>query len=164
MVSHAKRRAVRDSTTFWLSQLQDAHIRVLNAIEELAQLTDRPVPNKDELPTVRWRLSAASLSRRLLWGRIHSLLASRTADQKIDNDLRHLQEVDRNLMHASTNHVGRWNLDAIFDDWTGYCEASKAMRRKMTDAISEEKRLLYPILSEFESEDRAWPSDILQRK
>lgn len=153
MVKHARRPAGLGGSTFWLDELKEAHQSLLSAIDELAQLTRGPVPGKGELATTRWRVSAASLSRRLIWGRIHSMLARRVTDLKVDLDLRHLQETDMNLMRVSTKHVGKWSLDAIIDDWTGYCRASEAMRRKMTDAISEEKRILYPILSELDSEE-----------
>ena len=56
-------------------------------------------------------------------------------------------------MGASTKHVATWSLDEIIDDWAGYCRASEAMRRKMIDAISEEQRLLYPILKKLASDE-----------
>lgn len=153
MRADARRPAQPDRTGFWLDELKEAHESLLSAIEKLAQLTRGPLPDKGELAAVRWRVSAASLSRRLIWGRVHSLLARRVTDLKVDRELRHLQEADMSLMRASTEHVGRWSLAAIIDDWAGYCQASEAMRRKMTYAISEEKRLLYPILSALESDE-----------
>lgn len=132
--------------SFWLAELNDAHARVLAAIGKLEQLTLGPVPAKDILVNVRWRLSSASLARRLLWGRIHAFLSQQAA-QRYEDDLRQLQQADIELLRASSQHVAKWTTEAILADWPGYRVASKRMRRKMIEGIAGEKRLLYPILS-----------------
>lgn len=134
------------SAAFWLSELRDTHAKLLIAIGDLARLTAGPPPQKHALVDTRWRLSSASLARRLLWGRIHAFL-SRDPIQDCDDDLRNLQQRDIELLRASTQHVTRWTTDEVLADWQGYCEASDAMRQKMIDAIMHEKQLLYPILS-----------------
>lgn len=153
MRADATRPARPDSTESWLSELKEAHEGLLCAIETLAQLTRGTVPDKGELAAARWRVSAASLSRRLIWGRIHSSLARRVTDLDVDRELRHLQQVDISLMRASAKHVGTWSLAGIIDDWAGYRQASKDMLCKMKEGISEEKRLLYPILSAIKSDE-----------
>ena len=121
MVVNARRPAEPGRNPFSLNELKEAHESVLGAIGELAELTRGSVPSKGELASVRWRLSAASLSRRLIWGRIHAFLSRRVSDPAVDRDLRHLQETDMRLMRTSTEHVGRWSLEAILGDWAGYC-------------------------------------------
>lgn len=149
MVAHAKKPTrAKPAASFWLDQLKEAHRDLLNAIHQLAVLTAGPVPDKAELTDIRWRVSQASLARRLLWGRILALLARRV-DPSAERDLRRLQDVDARLIRASAAHVGKWTANTIIEDWPGYCQASKLMRRKMIDAMAEEKRLLYPILNTF---------------
>jgi hypothetical protein len=151
MALHAS-RAVRPDTweAFWLNELKQAHADLLGSIDELARLTQGPVPDKQQLIEVRWAVSAASLARRLLWGRILAILSRRTPPS-VARDLQALQEIDIKLIRASVNHVGRWTADAVIQDWPGYCRASEHMREMMIEAVAAEKRLLYPILEAFES-------------
>jgi hypothetical protein len=150
MITHAS-RAVRSNATaaFLLDKLEEAHSSLLGAIEGLAELTRGPVPEKEQLIEVRWRVSEASLARRLLWGRIHAYLSER-ANREVESSLRKLQEADMLLIRISTEHVGRWTADAIIEDWPGYCRASDAMRGRLIEGVELEKRLLYPILEALE--------------
>jgi hypothetical protein len=146
MITHARREVQSDAmAAFWLNSLKTAHSNLVSAIEALAKLTRGPLPKKDLLIEVRWAVSEASLVRRLLWGRIHAYL-SQHGVEGVEDDLRHLQEVDSRLIRSSAEHVGRWSADAVMSDWPGYCQASERMRSKLIEAADEEKRLLYPIL------------------
>ncbi len=146
MITHAS-RAVRFNATaaFLLGKLEEAHSTLLGAIEKLAELTRGAVPDKERLIEVRWRVSEASLVRRLLWGRIHAYLSEHSVGE-FESSLRQLQEADMLLIRISTEHVGRWKADAIIEDWPGYCSASSAMRGRLIAGVELEKRLLYPIL------------------
>lgn len=145
MIIHAARPDRADTGgTILLDRLREAHAALIGAIDQLAQLTSGPLPDRQVLIDVRWAVSQSSLARRLLWGQIHNHLARRI-EATLERDLRHLQQTDAKLMRASANHVGRWSIDAIVEDWGGYCQASEFMRSQMLDAIAEEKRLLYPI-------------------
>ena len=133
------------SDLFWLESLKEAHSNLVQAISALEGLTRGPVPMRERLVEARYRLSKASLERRLLWGRIHAYL-SRSASREAESDLRKLQQSDIALLRAAASHVGKWTTDVIFEDWLGYCRASAAMRVKLTDAAALEERLLYPLL------------------
>jgi hypothetical protein len=129
-----------------------AHSKLLCTIEDLAQLTSGPMPDDHQrISDIRWRVSEASLARRLLWGRIHAYL-SEHAPKDADSDLLALQEADMRLIRASTEHVAKWTADAVVADWPGYCRASEVMRGRMIEAIEREKRLLYPILESLEAD------------
>ena len=146
MITHASRAVHFNATAaFLLGRLEDAHSTLLGAVEELAELTRGAVPDKERLIEGRWRVSEASLVRRLLWGRIHAYL-SEHATGEFESSLRQLQQADMRLIRTSTEHVGRWITDAVIDDWPGYCSASNAMRSRLIEGIELEKRLLYPIL------------------
>ena len=147
MIRHASRADDFNATAaFLLGELEDAHSILLGAIEELAELTRGAVPDKERLVEVRWRVSEASLIRRLLWGRIHAYLSEHAVGE-FENSLRDLQEADMVLIRVSTEHVGRWTADAVIEDWPGYCSASTNMRRRLIEGVELEKRLLYPILA-----------------
>jgi hypothetical protein len=131
-----------------LAELKRAHEDLLRAIEELAELTAGPAPPKGDLVNIRWKVSSASLSRRLLWGRILMSLTGcvgPTEQQK----LRKLQDMDIELLRKSTKHVGAWTSEAILEDWPGYCRDSRDMRAKMIEAITLEQETLFPILHEL---------------
>lgn len=152
MVTHATHPDRADlGAAIWLDRLKETHAALVGAIEDLAHLTSGPLPDRRVLVELRWTVSRASLSRRLLWNQIHMFLARRV-EARFERNLRQLQETDLDLMGASTKHVGRWTLDAIADDWEGYRQASDLMRRKMLNAIAGEKRLLYPILESLVSD------------
>jgi hypothetical protein len=137
---------IHANPSFLLDELKAAHANLLRAIEEIDQLTRGPVPSRELLDSIRWRLSKASLSRRLLWGKILCVL-SPIVGESIRAELRHLQETDIQLLRDSTQHVAKWTTENIIDDWPAYCRASERMRSKMGDAVAEEKRTLYPILA-----------------
>lgn len=130
-----------------LEDLRAAHENLTCAIGELAHLTKGPVPAKETLDKVRWKLSRASLSRRMLWTRIHCDLAPGSSEE-MKLKLRQLQEADMRLLRHSTEHVATWTTDRIVNDWPGYCLASQHMRSKMKEAIAAERRTLYPLLDE----------------
>jgi len=146
MILHADRAAqAKTSAAFWLDRLEAAHADLLSAINDLARLMAGPAPSHDVLVSTRWSVSDASLARRRLWGQIHAYLST-VVDRNAATELRHLQDVDIQLIRASILHIGSWTTEAILDDWPGYCGASADMRSKLIEAIASEKRLLYPML------------------
>jgi hypothetical protein len=133
------------SAMSWLESLRDAHAELLRAIAELERLTQGPTPSKKLLVDTRWNVSKASLHRRQLWGRVLAFL-SHSGGSGLWVELRQLQEIDGQLLRASSDHIGKWTADAAIDDWEGYCRASKIMRGRMLHAIATEKSVLYGML------------------
>lgn len=133
------------SSNLLLEELRKAHTTLLDAIDELKTLTLGPIPPKAILVDTRWKVSSASLARRLLWGRILISLSG-LVDPDDRATLLRLQDIDIELLRASIKHVAKWTAEAIFGDWSGYCRASESMRSKMMAAISSEREMLYPIL------------------
>lgn len=129
-----------------LTQLEGAHYALLKAMSDLDKLTRGPLPAKAAVIDARWNISRASLARRTLWNRIHAHFFD-CACQELAFDLRQLQEGDRDLLRASTEHVGKWRIETVMRDWSTYCEASRAIRWKMKAAIGAEKRVLYAALA-----------------
>lgn len=129
-----------------LTELREAHDRLLAAMAELDELTRGPVPAKARIIDARWNISRASLARRTLWNRIHAYLLVR-ATGAAAVDLHKLKEDDRALLRASTAHVSRWTVDSVMKEWAAYCEASAQIRWKMKAAIAAEQRVVYPLLT-----------------
>jgi hypothetical protein len=132
-----------------LTELETAHFRLIEAIGQPEKLTDGPLPHRSELVDTRWQVSSASLSRRLLWSRILISL-SRSAGPQDETALRRLQEIDIELLRASTKHVCAWTQEAVLNDWTGYRNASKTMLIKMKEAVQAEEEMFYPILNRLD--------------
>lgn len=129
-----------------LSEYHFAHSSLLQAMAELDTLTRGPLPSRDGVVTARWGISRASLTRRTLWSRVLPHLLSH-ASKTVASDLRRLQEGDRDLLRSSSQHVFKWNIEAVLADWPGYCAASQAIRFKMKAAIGAEQRVIYPLLA-----------------
>ena len=128
-----------------LDELRQAHSALLDAIAELEAITHEPAPDSERFTAVRWRLSRASLTRRMLWTRILGHLLPRVGEAAAD-ELRQLQDADIDLLRTSIRHVSKWTTQGALADWTAYCAASRTMRGRMAAGIEAEKQLLYPML------------------
>ncbi len=141
--------SVQASPASLLIQLKQAHVALLGAMHAVDVLTRGEVPDCDELTSTRWDLSKASLARRMLWGKILPILSlGLSADRAAE--LRRLQELDIALLRASTHHVSKWTAEAVLANWSGYCAASRSIRRKMAACVAAERRILYPMLQSAE--------------
>ena len=136
-----------------LEELRKAHTGLLEAIDELRVLTLGPMPAKAKLVDTRWKVSSASLTRRLLWGRILMSVSGRLGPDD-QTELRRLQDMDIELLRTSIKHVGTWTGEAILRDWETYCRASESMRSRMKAAIISERQVLYPILMKVDRRAR----------
>lgn len=130
-------------TAVLLRELRDAHAKLLEAMADLDTLTRGPVPPRDRVIDARWSISRASLARRTLWHSIHRHLAVRASEQET-KELQRLYESDMTLLRSSSEHVAKWSITAVLQDWEDYCVASNAIRWKMKAAIGSEQRVLYP--------------------
>ena len=126
--------------------IEQAHQAVLESILRVEELTSRQFRTRLEYTTARFEISRASMNRRHLFHRICAEIAGSLSAA----DAQAVQEAktaDRQLMQASTAHVSRWTSDAVSERWMEYCAASKAIRSRMLHQLSEERRLLFPILA-----------------
>lgn len=134
------------TSALMLSELQEAHNDVLSLMALLDAVTREPVAERDRYANARWRLSQASLRRRTLVAKIFQHLIPRVGSKDVVT-LQSLQSANLEMRHHSAEHVGKWTVHTIEADWLGYCDASRAIRAKMNDCISAEKRILYPLLT-----------------
>jgi hypothetical protein len=137
------RQAETASSLF--AEMRRAHERLFDAIADLERIAGGDAPDRNQFTDIRWRLSKASLNRRLLWAKILGYLLP-LAGERTTATLHQLQDADIDLLRASTEHVSNWTTERALALWPHYCEASRIMRGKMISGIEAEKRLLYPIL------------------
>lgn len=129
----------------FLRELKVAHTKLRSAMADLDVLTRGPIPEKEQVIDARWAISRASLARRTLWNQIYRHLSVRVSGEDA-RELQRLFENDMALLRCSSEHIGKWTITAVMNDWAGYCEASRAIRWKMQSAIGGEQRVLYPMI------------------
>lgn len=140
-----QRKTVEPAAAELLAELKAAHVRLAKALDELERIATGPRPDRRRFTSSRWKLSRASLTRRLLWAKILGFLLYRVGNRAVA-DLRRLQDDDIALLGASTRHVATWTTEAALTEWPLYRKSSHVMRGKMAAGIAAEKRLLYPML------------------
>lgn len=129
----------------FLFRLHRAHEELLAALEAVELLTRQLAPDPSLLGTARWKLSKASMCRRLLAAEIIAQLRARTEGGDRDKLLR-LQEGEAELLALGTDHVRRWTAEEIAADREGFCEAARAMRLRLIARMAEERRVFHPLL------------------
>lgn len=130
-----------------LNELEAHHREVLRAIDELEHQTSTDVPHKDALWQARLYIAKASIRRfNFLESQVYPALL-KGCDHAEAAELDNFRGIGRALRDASTKHVARWSLDAIFKDWNGYRRASALVRASMRARVAAEVALLYPHLA-----------------
>ena len=138
----------RQGSSALLAQLQKAHDELLDSTHEMERVTAQAHSDPLEYGTARYQISRLSLARRFLWRTIFTHLSTRATPSDAET-LQTLSKADMQLLSHTSSHVIRWTNAAVQADWTGYGDASRQMRKQMLDAIANEKRLLYPLLSRY---------------
>jgi hypothetical protein len=128
--------------------MEVAHRTLQNQITELGRVTASDTPDRQRLVAARWRISQASLTRRLLWRRLYQMLLSVAAAEDAVV-LKQLQRLDDRMIRASSDHTARWSTNEALARWNLYCLASEAVRHRMSGALATERRLLFPLLARY---------------
>jgi hypothetical protein len=128
-----------------LSEIEQAHKRVDEGMAEMDEITREAVPDRFRFTRARFRISSASLARRQLFNIICTDLLPRVRPADAER-LHALQRSDRELMAHSAKHVARWTSDAAQADWASYCIASRDIRKRMRDALDQERRVLTTLI------------------
>jgi hypothetical protein len=133
-----------------LADLQNAHIRLTASIKNLAKITAQPCCDKIEYSAVRFRVSEASLARRITFRAAcdYLLEVAAPADQQTISRLR---SADADLAKYASQHVQRWTTASVDLDWKGYCVSSKEMRGALLKQIELERSMLYPLLHKHDA-------------
>ena len=143
-ISAASEASDRDGAATLLARLCDAHDLLVDALAAIERLTSAPL-DPVALPSARWRLSAANRARRAVWHDCYYHLLP-LVDQATAVALTEMKSRDIAMARSSAQHIARWPSHAVKREWQAYCEASRAIRGRMSAAIDVERRLVYPIL------------------
>lgn len=128
-----------------LIELETAHAGLLHECARMQALQDGPEPRPQEWAHVRWKLSQASLRRRMLVPRIYPVALAAATPAEAER-ARALQAQDPAMLAASHAHIGHWTPERIAVDWAGYSNASREHRRGITERIGAEQEILVPLL------------------
>lgn len=131
----------------YLEDLKDAHRNLIAQMTAMEALATADEFDASLCTSGRWRLSQASLTRRLLAARICQYLLSRPEVAETA-EIKRLADADQAMLRESTAHLGRWPTARLVADWQGFCLASRDIRRKTHEHIAHEQRLLYPLLED----------------
>jgi len=137
-----------------LADLQNAHIRLLAATKDLAKITGQPRGDKVEYSAIRFRVSEASLARRIVFRAACDYLlpiASPVDQQTISR----LRSADSELAQQASQHVHQWTTANVDLDWEGYCASSMEIRSTLLKQIELERSQLYPLLHKHGSTRRS---------
>ena len=125
-----------------LRRLEEHHRRIRAGIDEVRSCCEATSPSSKELGAARSRLSEASLARSKFVGEevLPRLLEDADADLRFD--LLKLVSVFAAKRQISNEHVARWTLLTIEQDWAGYCAAAKVIWAMMENQLDSERRYL----------------------
>lgn len=129
----------------YLVQYEIAHEQLLEAMSEMAAVTNQPVFDKERLTVARWRIARASRARLELWDRVRDFLFQQIRAPKTEQLAKLIAE-NIEVREAASAIIARWPLESIEADWSGYCEAARQIRWKQMSIIRHERRDLLPIL------------------
>jgi len=130
-----------------LSELRNAHKKLIGQLMAMDALTSAKAVDPTLCATGRWRLSQASLGRRLLAARICDYFLPRLEPDRRAR-VKAVADADRALLRVSSTHLGHWPATAVHADWTGFCSASREMQRRTHAHIVLEQQVLYPMLED----------------
>lgn len=136
-----------------LADMQKTHLRLIASIADLTRITARPQADKVEYAAIRFRVSEASLARRIVCRAACDHLEPLVShfDQQ---SLARLRTLDADLARLGSQHVNRWTTDRISLEWEGYCRASTEVRRALLKQVELERTLLQPLLHKHGSGHR----------
>lgn len=128
-----------------LSALQASHQQVESCLIALETIMANELSDLGHFSGVRLRLRQANLTRKHI-----ALNASRDlmTIQQDQHSLRDLQGSELAVSQMISEHVQCWTMQALQNDWEGYCRATEKVLDGVRTLIAAEKKLLCPMLRE----------------
>ena len=127
----------------WSLQSADRHLEA--CICEMERATSTAECDRSGFGHARFRISQASFARRMILAKACAYLAGiATGAHRATVEAVRLHDLE--CAARSTEHVRNWPPGRIADDWRGYCEASRAIRMMMRQAMRAEQQALLPLL------------------
>ena len=129
-----------------LNNLKSAHSNVRDCIREMDALTSGEAVNRVKLTDARFRISKASLGRRIAFNAACTSLRAE-GSKHINTTVDALRRRDMEMSRSSTAYVAHWTTERIESDWPGYVAASRVIRAGMTQQLAAEESFLFPLLT-----------------
>ena len=129
-----------------LSDLSAVRAELRIAIANMDVVTRKKQADRYQLSSRRMRLSQAGLKGCNAWNAIMKDLPQRV-DRDAAESLRSLHQDHLEVLRHSSTHIGKWTLDRIEEDWSGYCAAYKTLRGILLGYIESEDWTVESVLS-----------------
>jgi len=135
------------SSVSWslFEQLTKAHELLRQEMQTVDSMTREARPSDGPFTNARWQISQASLRKRALVAKIVDYLIGQL-DHEATLSLKAVRTADQQLLRRSASHVRFWSSRAIRQNWEGYCDASRDIRRHMSAQILLEQQTIPPLL------------------
>ncbi|KTF67883.1 hypothetical protein ATB93_16325 [Sphingomonas sp. WG] len=123
-------------------KLEFCHAAILAGMAEVEEHCSREIPDLAALALVRVKLSRASTERSKLVRDVIVPKLLENADPAFRGELSLMLEAFTAKRVASSKHVATWSSWTIQQNWDGYREASRTIRKMMQDQIDRERKIL----------------------
>lgn len=127
-------------------ELQTAYQDMMSYIEELQQVLALPRPDRARLTTVRLQLAKLRLVHGPLITKISALATARATAHEAE-EFKELRCSNDALLRLATAHIGKWNLEAVEADWSGYRESTRELLQRWTKKIHSDRQLVDEFLA-----------------
>lgn len=136
---------VHGASNLMLVALENVRNELHSAICAMDAVTGELRPDRYQVSKTRLQLSQAGMKGCNAWGAMYEYLLPRVGTNA-SVALQSLQRHHLEVLRIPSVHIGEWTLDRIAADWPSYGEAYRSIRLIMTEYVSSEKKILYPIL------------------
>lgn len=126
-----------------LSAIEISHQQVESCVLLLEAIIAGELSDIGQFSAARLRLRKANLARTQVALAACRHLITTTQAQQI---LRDLQRSELEVSQTISEHVQSWTLQALQNDWKGYCHATRKILESVRELIAAEKKLLCPLL------------------
>ena len=134
-----------------LPKLRQEHVELIAIVRKLSAIIDQPrPPAMAELFSLRHELSFTLITHLKAedWVLYPRLFGS--SDAAVARTAREFSVEMGGLADAYVDYAEKWNAHSIDEDWSGYCEETRAILDALTTRITRESRELYPLLEAME--------------
>lgn len=128
-----------------LTDLKALHEELRLAIAELQVETAKSEPDETNLPLARLKVIKVSGRRKAL---IDCTIAPHLHDIGPEDAarMRDLRRAGADVAVETSQHIAKWRMSSVVEDWQGYRAASAEFGQMMLRRIADERAVIYPLL------------------
>jgi len=130
-----------------LSQRQQ---HLLGCVREQGQLCTAAIPNRDTLPSARWRTAQAARHRMdYLMTAVLPVIETRCSPIEL-RQVAALRDGTPSYQRWVTAFIAKWPGERVFADWPAYQIESEVFRNTIVKRVDQEASIIRPILRRLE--------------